>query len=291
MKPPPFRYHAPRSKAEALEMLAGLEESRVLAGGQSLVPMLNFRLVAPDHLVDINRIAELGGIETIGPTLRIGAMTRQAAIETSEAVRECAPLLQAAVARVGHRPTRNRGTLGGSLCHLDPSAELVTASAALDATLICESSAGSRRIPFASWCEGYLTNALRAHEMLVAVEYPVWPRGHGYAFKEYARRAGDFAIVGVAALIAFDGDGAIERAAVAVGGCAAAPQRLSEVEHRLVRTRGDATTLREAARAAAAVDATSDPHVAADYRRHLAWVLTERALTEAMRRAVQGAAQ
>lgn len=272
-------------------MIARLENSRVLAGGQSLVPMLNFRLLAPDHLVDINRIAELRGIEASGTALRIGATTRQAAIEASVEVVTYAPLLQEALTHVGHRPTRNRGTLGGSLCHLDPSAELVTASSALDATLIAESTSGLRRIPFASWCDGVLTNVLQPGEMLIAAEYPVWPAGHGYAFKEYARRSGDFAIVVVAALIALDARGAIERAALTVGGCAAAPQRLSAVEQELLGTRGEAASIREAARAAASVEAMSDPHVSAEYRRHLARVLTERALTEAVQRAVQGAAK
>ena len=290
MKAPAFEYHAPRSKAEALHLLAGLENSRLLAGGQSLMPLLNFRVVAPDHLIDINRIVDLGGIAVAGRTLRIGAMTRQAALEASADVSAHAPLLQAALVHVGHRPTRNRGTLGGSLCHLDPSAELVTASAALEATLIAESSSGSRRIPFASWCDGYLTNALQAGEMLAGVEYPSWPRGHGYAFSEYARRTGDFAIVGVAALVALDADGAIERVALAVGGCSAAPQLLNEAVQRMLGTRGGAEVVKDAARAAVAVEATSDPYVSADYRRHLARVLTERALGAAVRRAVRGAA-
>jgi carbon-monoxide dehydrogenase medium subunit len=291
MKPPPFRYHAPRSKAEALQLLASLDNSRLLAGGQSLMPMLNFRLLAPDHLVDINRIDELRGTSVTGRSLYIGAMTRQSALEASGEVSAHAPLLQAALAHVGHRPTRNRGTLGGSLCHLDPAAELVTASAALEATLIAESSRGARRIPFADWCEGYLTNALRSDEMLTGVEYPLWPSGHGHAFSEYARRAGDFAIVGVAALVAFDAQGRIERAVLAVGGCAPAPQRLTEAERRLLGTRGDAASIDAAARAAANVEATSDPHVSADHRRHLARVLTGRALAQGVQRAMAGAAR
>jgi len=290
MKSPPFRYHAPRSKREALELAAACENSRLLAGGQSLIPMLNFRLLAPDHLIDINRVAELAGIGVESAALHVGAMTRQCDLERSDAVAAHAPLLQAALAHVGHRATRNRGTLGGSLCHLDPSAELVTAAAALEATLVAESSDhGTRRIPFSDWCEGYLTNALRGREMLVRAEFPVWPRGHGYAFAEYARRKGDFAITAVAVLLSLDDDGCIERAAIAVGGCTPAPQRLVEAEARLTGTRPSAGALEEAARLAASLDAMADPHVSAEHRRHLARVMTGRALTQAVQRAATGA--
>ena len=253
------------------------------------MPMLNFRVVSPEHLIDINRIPELSGIAVRGEVLTIGAMTRQCELERSEAVRSHAPLLQAALAHVGHRATRNRGTLGGSLCHLDPAAELVSASAALDATLIAESSTGgTRRIEFAAWCQGYLTNALRDDEMLIGVEYPLWPLQHGHAFSEYARRSGDFAIVGVAALVSLARDGAIDRVALAVGGCAYAPQRLRNIEEKLRGARPDADTIRAAARLAVEIDATSDPYVPAQYRRHLARVLTERALVQAVKRANEG---
>jgi len=155
--------------------------------------------------------------------------------------------------------------------------------------LVAESARGVRRIPFSDWSEGYLTNALHPGEMLVQVEFPIWPHRHGYAFAEYARRKGDFAIVGVAVLLTLDEDGCIDRAAIAVGGCAAAPQRLAEVEARLVGVRAAAATIKDAARAASSVEAISDPYVPAEYRRHLARVMTERALTEAAGRAAIGA--
>ena len=289
MKAPPFRYHAPRGKHEALEMLASFENSRLLAGGQSLVPLLNFRAVTPDHLIDLNRISDLRGVAVSDDVVTIGAMTRQCTIEGSDTVRSHAPLLQAALAHVGHRPTRNRGTLGGSLCHLDPSAELVTASSALDATLIVESSVNrTRRIAFDAWGEGYLTNSLQPDEMLVAVEYPLWPQPYGYAFTEYARRKGDFAIVGVAVQLSVRADQTIDRIAIAVGGCTHAPQRLTEVERALRDVRPDSAAIRNAARVALSVEAGSDPYVSADYRRHLARVLTERALGEALHRVREG---
>ena len=284
MKAPAFTYHAPRSRAEVLGMLASLEGARLLAGGQSLMPLLNFRLAAPEHLIDLNRIPELSGIRVDGGTLHIGAMTRQREVHQSGLVHTHVPLLQAALAHVGHQQTRNRGTLGGSLCHLDPAAELITAASALDATLVAESARGTRRIPIASWCEGYLTNALEPGELLAHVEFPLWPSAHGAAFCEYARRKGDFAIVGVAALVTMNGD-TIDRIALAAGGCAAAPQRLTTVEQALVGRAPDAGTIREAARLASGIEAQSDPYVSGDYRRHLARVMTERALTDAVLRA------
>jgi carbon-monoxide dehydrogenase medium subunit len=289
MKPAPFRYHVPRSKADALSLLAELDNARLLAGGQSLVPMLNFRLVAPDHLIDLNRIPGLDAVEVDGKVIAIGAMARQRTLESCRECRAHVPLLADALTYVGHVQTRNRGTLGGSLCHLDPAAELVTAAAALEATLVAESRAGSRRIAFDLWSEGFLNNSLQRGEMLVRAEFPIWPREHGYAFREYARRHGDFAIVCVAALLTLAAGGRIARAAVAIGGCASAPQRLRVLEQRLVGAKPDAEVLAAAARMASAVETHSDPYVSADYRRHLAGVLTERALIAAAQRAAVGA--
>lgn len=290
MKPAPFTYHDPRSKAEALQLLAQKENAIVLAGGQSLVPMLNFRALAPDHLVDINRVTELAGIRAAHNVLRIGALTRQCDIETSETVKRTLPLLQSALAHVGHVQTRNRGTIGGSLCHLDPSAELVTAAMALDATLVAERTGAVRRIPMANWCIGYLTNALERGEMLCEIELPLWPQRHGHAFVEYARRRGDFAIVGVAVLMSLDRAGAIDRAAIAVGGCTAAPQRLSAAESALKGIKPAAARFKDVARLAANLETISDAYVTAEYRAHVAPVLVERALNEAASRAVQGSA-
>jgi carbon-monoxide dehydrogenase medium subunit len=280
MKAPPFKYHDPRSKDEALGLISTLEDPCVLAGGQSLMPMLNFRVLAPQHLIDLNRVTELAGVNCDAQVVRVGAMTRQCDLEDNEAVGRAAPLLHAALRHVGHRQTRNRGTIGGSLCHLDPAAELVAAAAALDATLIAEAKGSSRRIPIAEWSTGYLSNALRAGELLTAAEFPVWPEGHCYGFVEYARRSGDFAIVGVAALLALDANGAITRAAVAIGGCTPAPQRAVSVEQALIGRKPNKALFKDVARLASSIEAQSDAFVKADYRRHLARVLTERALTE-----------
>lgn len=288
MKPPAFDYHDPRSKAETLRLLATEPNAVLLAGGQSLVPMLNFRAISPEHVVDINRVPELAGVLVTENVLRIGAMTRQCAIEDSETVRRAAPLLQSALAHVGHVQTRNRGTIGGSLCHLDPSAELVTAAMALDATLMAEREGAARRIPIGDWCRGYLTNALETGEMLCGIDIPVCAQGHGHAFVEYARRRGDFAIVGVAVVVSLDGAGSIERIAIAVGGCGPGPQRLSAAESALSGRRPGAALFKEASRLAHTLETNSDVHVTAEYRAHLARVLVERALDEAIRRAREG---
>lgn len=281
MKPAPFTYHAPRDTREALGLLASVPNARALAGGQSLVPMMNFRVATPEHLIDLNRIAALRGITRIADSYVIGAMTRQCDLEASDELHQTLPIVRAALQHVGHRQTRNRGTLGGSLCHLDPSAELATVATALDATLIAESSSGNRRIAIKDWSKGYLTNALAEGELLTAVELPVWPAGHGHAFIEYARRHGDFAIVAVAVLLTLDAHGAIDRAAIAVGGCAASPVRLSAVEAAVQGQKPSAELFKSAARSASNIDALSDPFVTADYRKHLARVLTERALAAA----------
>ena len=285
VKPAPFKYHAPRTTIDALRLLADSGHACVLAGGQSLMPMLNFRLLAPEHVIDLNRVAALAGIRVEHNVLHVGAMTRQCDLEFSTVVRDAAPLLQAAVRQVGHRQTRNRGTVGGSLCHLDPAAELVTAAMALDATMVAESAEhGPRRIAIAAWGAGYLTNALRPGEILTAIEFSLWPDSHGYAFVEFARRKGDFAIAGVAALLAFDASGAITRAAVAIGGCGPFPQRSAAVEQALIGHQPSVELFKDAARRTAEIEAHSDAQVRADYRRHLARVLTERALTEAANR-------
>jgi len=280
MKAPPFKYHDPRSKDEALSLISTLQDSCVLAGGQSLMPMLNFRMLAPQHLIDLNRVTDLAGANCDTRVVRVGAMTRQCDLEDNEAVGRAAPLLHAALRHVGHRQTRNRGTIGGSLCHLDPAAELVTAAVAMEATLIAETKGSSRRIPICEWGVGYLSNALRAGELLTAAEFPAWPEKHCYGFVEYARRKGDFAIVGVAALLALDANGTITRAAVAIGGCTPAPQRAVSVEQALIGRKPTTVVFKDVARLASSIEAQSDAFIKADYRRHLARVLTERALTE-----------
>ena len=290
MKPPPFAYHDPRTVPEALALLGRLDNAKLLAGGQSLMPMLNMRFVLPDHVIDLNRVDGLSYIRESGGMLEIGAMTRQRDLEFSDLIRTRAPLLSEAIGHIGHRQTRNRGTIGGSLCHLDPSAELVTMAAAFDATIMVAGANGQREIAFADFPAGYLTPAIEPTEILTAVRFPLWAPGHGYAFVEFARRHGDFAIVSAAAMLATDGGGKITRASVTIGGAAVAPVRARAVEEGLIGQPPGETLFRDLAESCRAIEALEDIHAPASYRQHLAAVLTRRALEQASARLTAGAA-
>ncbi len=285
MKPSPFTYHAPRTLDEALDLLATLDNARVLAGGQSLMPMMNYRVVQPEHLIDLGRIAELAFIDDTPESLQIGAMTTQRTIERSALVHERCPLLTDALFHVGHQQTRNRGTIGGSICHLDPSAELPITACALDAVMIAAGKTGRRKIPFADFPAGYLTSNLKPDEILVAIDFGQWPQRAGSAFEEYAVRPADFAIVSIAAVIAMGGDDIITEARVAAGGIAPIPARLTGVEEILKGQRPSDTLVKRAGAVAAAVPAEGDDANPPEYRQELAGHLTQRALTKAIRRA------
>lgn len=288
MKPPPFVYHAPETVEEALALLAAHDNARPLAGGQSLVPMLNFRYAMPDHLIDLNRVAGLAGIAFDDGGLRIGAMTRQRDVEESSDIRARCPLLHEAILQVGHRQTRNRGTVGGSLCHLDPAAELPAVAMALDARLHVDGPDGKRELAMAEFPLGYMTPSLAPGELLTGIVLPLWEDGHGWAFVEYSRRHGDFAIVAAGALLAPGAGGAIGRAALVIGGMGPVPVRCHEAEAMLAgRTQGEAL-FREAAETCRSLESTGDVHADADYRRHLAVVLARRALMLAAERMTKG---
>jgi carbon-monoxide dehydrogenase medium subunit len=284
VKPPPFTYHDPRSVADAVQLLSTLENPKLLAGGQSLMPMLNMRFVLPDHVIDIGKIDGLAYIREGAGSLEIGAMTRQRDIEFSELIAQKHPLLREGILNVGHRQTRNRGTIGGSLCHLDPAAEQVLVCLASDATVTAAGPKGERAIPFREFPLAYMTPNLEPDEMLVAISIPLWRPGHGYSFLEFARRHGDFAVVSVACLLDVDAGGVITRAAVALGGVAAVPLRMDEVEARLVGQKASEDLFRDAAELCRAVDAVADVHATVVYRQHLAAVLTRRALVQALSR-------
>jgi carbon-monoxide dehydrogenase medium subunit len=175
MKPPPFTYHDPSSVDDVVGLLKTLDNTKLLAGGQSLMPMLNMRFVLPDHVIDINKVAGLSHIREANGALEIGAMTRQRELEFSDLVRRRCPLMREAILQVGHRQTRNRGTLGGSLCHLDPAAELVAVAAALDATVAVAGPNGKREIAFSAFPAGYMAPAIELNEIVTAVRFPLWP--------------------------------------------------------------------------------------------------------------------
>jgi carbon-monoxide dehydrogenase medium subunit len=281
MKPPPFKYHDPETIADVTGLLGRLENARLLAGGQSLMPMLNMRLVLPDHVIDLNRVAGLSFIREAKGALEVGAMTRQRDLEFSDTVRAQCPLMSEAIEQVGHRQTRNRGTLGGSLCQLDPSAELVSVAAALDATVGVAGARGPREIAFAKFPAGYMTPALEPDEMLTHVRFPRWPKHHGYAFVEFARRHGDFAIVSAAVLLEAGAGGKLARAAVTIGGIGAAPVRAAEAERMLAGNAASDELIRAAAETCRKLEAVGDVHAPAEYRQQLAVVLARRALEKA----------
>ncbi len=285
MKPPPFRYHDPRSISDAVGLLGKLENAKLLAGGQSLMPMLNMRFVLPDHVIDLNRIDGLAYVREEAGALAIGAMTRQRDLEFSEAVKRRCPILLEAIRQVGHTQTRNRGTVGGSLCHLDPAAELVALSAALEATIVVTGAKGERRIAFKEFPAGFMMPAIEPDEIVTAVHFPTWAAGHGYAFEEFARRHGDFAIVSAAALLELDAAGRIARVSVTLGGIAVAPVRATEVERALLGQSPSAELFRGACESCRAYEAIDDIHAPASYRQHLAAVLSRRALERAAKRA------
>jgi carbon-monoxide dehydrogenase medium subunit len=289
MKPAAFEYHCPDRLADALALLAELPNPKALAGGQSLMPMMNYRVLQPDHLIDLNNVRELAGISTDASVMRVGAMTRQCELKQSPLVHHRLPLVAEALEHVGHLQTRNRGTLGGSLCHADPSAELPTVCTALDATLIVERRGSQRQVSIHDWAMGYLMPAIEQDELLTQIQFKPWPPGHGWSFVEFARRHGDFAIVGVAALLDLDAKGRIERAAIAVGGCAEKPVRLAQAEERLMGGMPSQALFAEAGVLASRLEyVVTDAYVKESYRRHLADVLVRRALMRATERAMQG---
>lgn len=281
MKPPPFSYHDPRTITDAVGLLSRLENAKLLAGGQSLMPMLNMRYVLPDHIIDLNRVEGLSYIREAGGAIEFGAMTRQRDIEFSDVVTNRFPIIHEAILNVGHRQTRNRGTIGGSLCHLDPSAELVTLAAAHDATVTVQGPNGARTIAFAEFPVTFMTTVLEPTELLTKVSFPSWSAGHGYGFVEFSRRHGDFAIAAAAALLEEDSNGRITRASLTVGGVSVVPKRMRDVEKALVGQTASEELFRELCEECRKLDAIEDVHAPASYRQHLATVMSRRALVAA----------
>ncbi|MDA0653417.1 MAG: xanthine dehydrogenase family protein subunit M [Proteobacteria bacterium] len=285
MKPPVFSYHDPVSVEDAIALLSQHENAKVLAGGQSLMPMLNMRYVMPDHVIDLNRIESLAYIREDGNALEIGAMTRQRDLEFSDLVERHCPLMHEALLQVGHRQTRNRGTIGGSLSHLDPAAELPAVCAATDAVIRVQGPKGTRDIAFADFPAGYMTPSIEMDEMVIGLRVPSWPAGHGYAFVEFSRRHGDFAVASAAALLEVGSDGKISRASLTVGGVGAAPLRMGAIEQALIGETGDEDRLRDLCESCREINAMGDVYASTEYRQHLATVMSRRALVKAYGRA------
>ncbi|MGH3360746.1 MAG: FAD binding domain-containing protein [Nocardioidaceae bacterium] len=284
MKPAPFEYHRAYTADEVVHLLTELgDEAKILAGGLSLTPMMNFRLARPSALIDVNRVGGLDYIRREGDTLCVGALTRHRALETSVApeVRDGFGALPRAARWIGHYPIRTRGTVGGSIAHSDPTAEWCLLARLFDADIVVLGPRGTRTIPSADWFTGFLTTTAEPDEMVVEVRFGR-PRKHA-ALTEYARRRGDFAIA--AAAVAFDVvDGVCTEVGIVLGGVATEPLRVPEAEALVEGAPPSEATWGEAARcAAAAINPSADVHGDADYRRHLVDTLTRRAFTEAAR--------
>lgn len=286
MKPAPFVYRRPTTLDEAVALLRTGGDAKLIAGGQSLVPLMSFRLARPALLVDLNAVPGLAYLREEDGALAIGAMTRQADVEASPLARARQPLLVAAVRHVGHAAIRNRGTVGGSVAHADPAAELPCVLLTSDGSVRTHGPAGGRLIAARDFFVDLFQTALAPDEVLVEVRFPIPPAGSGWAFEEVARRHGDFALAMVAVLLALDADGRVASAAIGLGGVAPTPVRARSAEALLVGARPDPALLDAAAAAIAAdVDPSDDLHASAEDRRHLAVVLGRRALDCALARA------
>ncbi len=288
MKSAAFEYSRATSTAEACELLRRYGDgAKLLAGGQSLVPMMAMRLVRPAWLVDINEIAELKFVKIEKDVARIGACTRQCTVARDEALAARVPLLAQALAWVGHVQTRNRGTVGGSLAHADPSAELPLAAQVLGARMLLRSAKGTRTLEAEKFFAGPMMTSVRPDECLEEIHWPAWPWRHtGSAFTEISARHGDFAMVAAAAQVATDDKGRCVRAVLGLGGVGGTPLAFPKIAARLVGTRLEDSAIGDAANVAAAeCEPGSDLHATAEYRRHLAGILAARVLREARERA------
>ena len=290
MKPATFEYFAPATRAEALALLARHEDAKPLAGGQSLVPAMNFRLARPAVLVDLNRIGDLAGIEA-GAALRIRAMTRQSALERNDEVARMAPLVALAMPHVAHAPIRNRGTVGGNLAHADPASELPAVMVALEARFRLERENGDRWVSASEFFLGLFATTLEPGELLVEIEVPRSRRRSGHAFMEVSRRHGDYALAGAAATVSLDASGACDVARLVLFGVGEGPWVATRAGEILVSQGPEAERIAAAAEAVrAGVDPPSDIHASSGYRRHLSGVLARRVLTQAFARARQAVA-
>lgn len=285
MKAAPFELHVPTAVDEAVSLLAAHgDDAKVLAGGQSLVPMLALRLARFEHLVDVNRVTELSTVARHDGWLRVGAMVRHRTAARDAVILDTVPLLARATRLVGHFQIRNRGTVGGAIAHADPAAEQPAVAVALGAVVEVASSRGTREVPAADFFDGTFSTALAADELLVAVRFPIWPTNSGYAVEEVARRHGDFAIAGVVCAVTVAGD-AVDRAAIGLFGVGATPVRATAAEGALV---AGAPLDDVAAAAVDGLEPFDDLHGTADYRRRVARVLVRRAAERALEEARGG---
>ena len=284
MKPSAFEYSAPRSVDEAVALLAELGDgAKVLAGGQSLIPMLSLRLAYFDHLVDVGRIPELRGLRVESDAVVVGATTVDSVLETDPEIEASVPLLARATPLVGHFQIRSRGTVGGSIAHADPAAEYPAVALALDAEVDAVSPRGRRRIPAADFFRGFWTTDLASDELLLGVRFPVWTGRCGFAVREFARRHGDFAVAGAVVAVRLDADDRVERLAISVFGLGPTPVRATTAEHAAIGQKPDldADALGQSAMTGLA-EVPSDVHGSARYRTRVGAAMVTRAWNDAI---------
>ena len=287
MKPAPFEYFAPDSLEAALELKSQYgDEAKALAGGQSLIPAMNFRVAQPSILIDLNRISDLRYIHKNG-ALRIGSMTIQSTAEHDPLIAAHAPLLHEAIPNIAHSQIRNRGTIGGSIAHADPAYELPVVCLALDARMHAKSKSNDRWIHSKEFFAGMFTTSLQPDELLIEIEFPVMTANTGYAFMELARRHGDYAMAGIAALLSLDDDGNCQTARLVYLNVGDGPVEAHEAETILIGKKPSDVVFKEASLIASQKDISpfGNVHASADFQRHLSAVLTERALAKALERA------
>jgi carbon-monoxide dehydrogenase medium subunit len=291
-----FSYHDPTSVPEALKLLEKLEDAKPLAGGQSLVPYLFFRMQRHRHLIDLNNIPELSYCSTEDGFLRIGAMTRQSTLLESGLIAEICPILQDALHVLGHQATRTRGTIGGSLSNMDPSADLFGVSALHNAILRVRSSRGEREIKVSDWAETFMKPSMAQNEMLCEVRWKLWPKGHGHAYQKFAKRHHDYAIVASGALMTHDGGGKIKQVSLVVIGLGIKPTRLTEAEEMLTGKAPTVELFAEAAKSVRQYELYPEEFanqgyprrfVSAEFRRHLGEVYARRVMEAAWQRAIR----
>ena len=284
MKPATFEYVRPDSLQVALKLLSTHENVKILAGGQSLMPMINMRFVLPNLVLDLGRIPGMNEIQLSGDNVFIGAMTRQREIIDSALLKDRCPILEEATRLIGHRQTRNWGTIGGSLCHLDPAAELPVVARALDAVVHIESIKGKRTLAISDLPIFYMTPAIEPDEIVTKIEFKSWKQGHGWGFAEFSRRAGDFAIVSAAAIIELEESKKVNRASLVIGGVGAGPVRCVDAEN-ILRNQIVPNNFEDIYQCLKNIEVGEDAQASERYRRKLINVMVKRALLDAFSRA------
>jgi carbon-monoxide dehydrogenase medium subunit len=286
MYPAAFEYHAPTSVREALGLLGKLDDAKILAGGHSLVPMMKLRLAQPKHLIDLRKVQGLTGIKEDGTTIVVGAMATHWECESSTVLKAKVPVVSETAAVIGDPAVRNKGTLGGSLAHADPAADMPATAIALGFEFVCEGPTGKRTVKVDDWFQGLMATALKDDELLVEVRIPVWPAGSGACYMKFPHPASRFAIVGVGAAVTLDKNGSCTKAGVGITGAGTKAVRAKGVEAGLTGKRLDAAAIEAAAqKAAEGVDVQADLQGSVEYKSHLCRVFARRAIEAAVKRA------